>query len=443
MKIFGRQDLLPLAGLAAAILILFSAPLSRVLSYARQVEEKYGLSLVPALVLLAVIFAWHEVRKRHRAHTELRVGEARREDAERRAEEVERLIAFGQALGRSGDFESIRVSIAQHLPLLAGSERVWVLVREGTQWEALAGDTRGSDEVLKWGDLAEQLLAGQTADGDGNRAIGFPLMVGSSAIGVLGVRTPDGSLPEERRRAVEASTPLLALAIRHAQLSREVRENSVRDALTGLWARFDPAELASEEGFRAQPQRVWDWYAERREGVRRAEPNAGHHALAGYARLWPGTLVLVTQNVDDLHQRAGNADAIRLHGDILADRWLQPCPRRPGCRPVDASPGRPPHCGECDNLVRPGVVWFGEELPPQALEAARQAAEACALMLVIGTSGAVWPAAGLVGLARRRGAQVLIVNPAASEIDDEAHLVLRGTAARMLPPLLDDTALGP
>jgi len=252
MKIFGRQDLLPLAGLAAAILILFSAPLSRVLSYARQVEEKYGLSLVPALVLLAVIFAWHEVRKRHRAHTELRVGEARREDAERRAEEVERLIAFGQALGRSGDFESIRVSIAQHLPLLAGSERVWVLVREGTQWEALAGDTRGSDEVLKWGDLAEQLLAGQTADGDGNRAIGFPLMVGSSAIGVLGVRTPDGSLPEERRRAVEASTPLLALAIRHAQLSREVRENSVRDALTGCFTRGHAMEVIDAELRRAR-----------------------------------------------------------------------------------------------------------------------------------------------------------------------------------------------
>ena len=252
MKIFGRQDLLPLAGLAAAILILFSAPLSRVLSYARQVEEQSGLALVPALVLLAVIFAFHETRKRHRAHTDASVGEARRQEGEQRAEEVERIIAFGQALGRSGDFESIRVSIAQHLPLLVGSERVWVLVREGTQWEALAGDTRGSDEVLKWGDLAEQLLAGQTADGDGNRAIGFPLMVGSSAIGVLGVRTADGSLPEERRRAVEACTPLLALAIRHAQLQREVRENSVRDALTGCFTRGHAMEVIDAELRRAR-----------------------------------------------------------------------------------------------------------------------------------------------------------------------------------------------
>jgi diguanylate cyclase (GGDEF)-like protein len=252
MKIFGRQDLLPLAGLAAAILILFSAPLSRVLSYARRVEEDSGLSLVPAVVLLAVIFAYHQIRKRHFAHTEASVVEAQRQESERRAEEVERLIAFGQALGRSGDFESIRVSIAQHLPLLAGSERVWVLIREGTQWEALAGDTRGSDEVLKWGDLAEQLLAGQTADGEGNRAIGFPLMAGSSAIGVLGVRTADGSLSEQRRRAIEACTPLLALAIRQAQLQREVRENNVRDALTGCFTRGHAMEVIDAELRRAR-----------------------------------------------------------------------------------------------------------------------------------------------------------------------------------------------
>ncbi len=223
-----------------------------------------------------------------------------------------------------------------------------------------------------------------------------------------------------------------------AGMSAESGIPTFRDALTGLWSRFDPAELASEEGFRAHPQRVWDWYAERRQGARAAEPNAGHHALARFARRWPGTLALVTQNVDDLHQRAGNVDAVRLHGDILADRWLQPCPRRRGCSPDAAVPGRPPLCGECGNPLRPGVVWFGEELPPAALEAARQAAETCAVMLAVGTSGAVWPAAGLVGLARRRGAQVLIVNPAASEIDDEAHLVLRGTAARTLPPLLLD-----
>ena len=223
-----------------------------------------------------------------------------------------------------------------------------------------------------------------------------------------------------------------------AGMSAESGIPTFRDALTGLWARFDPAELASEDGFRAHPQRVWDWYAERRDAVRRAEPNAGHHALASFARRWPGSLVLVTQNVDDLHQRAGHPDAVRLHGDILADRWLRPCPKGIDCSTAEALPGRPPGCTVCGNLVRPGVVWFGEDLPAAALAAARRAAEICSVMLVVGTSGAVWPAAGLAARARQRGAQVIIVNPAPSEIDEQAHQVLRGTAATVLPLLLDD-----
>jgi NAD-dependent deacetylase len=221
-----------------------------------------------------------------------------------------------------------------------------------------------------------------------------------------------------------------------AGMSAESGIATFRDAMSGLWSRFDPAQLASEEGFRGDPQRVWDWYAERRDGVRAAQPNAGHRALGEFAARHPGVLTLITQNVDDLHQRAGNVDALRLHGDILEDRWLERCDRRCG-RPASAAlPGRPPHCADCGNLVRPGVVWFGEELPEPALEAAERAASACALLLVVGTSGAVWPAAGLAGRARRAGARVVILNPHASEIDAEAHVVLRGTAAQVLPKLL-------
>lgn len=223
-----------------------------------------------------------------------------------------------------------------------------------------------------------------------------------------------------------------------AGMSAESGIPTFRDAMSGLWSRFDPAELASEPGFRADPARVWDWYAERREGVRRAEPNAGHQALAAFARRRPGVLTLVTQNVDDLHQRAGNVDTIRLHGDILADRWLERCAAHPACDPLGASPGRPPRCDRCGNLVRPGVVWFGEYLPEGALAAAERAASECDLMLVVGTSGAVWPAAGLAGRARSRGAFVAIVNPLESEIDAEADVVLRGTAATLLPRLLLD-----
>jgi NAD-dependent deacetylase len=171
--------------------------------------------------------------------------------------------------------------------------------------------------------------------------------------------------------------------------------------------------------------------------VRRVQPNAGHVALGEFARRHPGRLRVITQNVDDLHQRAGNTDAIRLHGDILQDRWLQACTHRPACPIEQAVPGTPPHCPTCGNLLRPGVVWFGEMLPPEALAAAEDVARRCEAMLVIGTSGAVWPAAGLAGLARAAGAFVAIVNPEESEIDDDAHVVLRGSAAHVVPRLFD------
>ena len=155
-----------------------------------------------------------------------------------------------------------------------------------------------------------------------------------------------------------------------AGMSAESGIPTFRDALTGLWSHFDPAQLASEEGFRADPQFVWDWYAERRAGVLAAQPNAGHRALAAFARRRPGVLTIVTQNVDDLHQRAGNVDAIRLHGAILEDCWLEPCRRNARCDVRSAAPGRPPRCAECGNLARPAVVWFGELLPMGAIEAA-------------------------------------------------------------------------
>lgn len=221
-----------------------------------------------------------------------------------------------------------------------------------------------------------------------------------------------------------------------AGMSAESGIPTFRDALSGVWSRFDPEQLASEHGYRADPALVWDWYAERRDGVRAARPNAGHRALADFARRRPGVLTVITQNVDDLHQRAGNADAIRLHGDILADRWLDPCPGARACDVSRAAPGRPPRCADCGHLVRPAVVWFGEMLPEGALDAAERAARGCDVMLVVGTSGVVWPAAGLASTARRAGAQVAIVNPHASDIDGDAHVVLRGTAAGVLPSLL-------
>ena len=229
-------------------------------------------------------------------------------------------------------------------------------------------------------------------------------------------------------------------ALTGAGMSAESGVPTFRDAQTGLWARFKPEELATEQAFRADPGRVWDWYASRRAMMQDVAPNAGHHAIAAFQRRYPGRLTLITQNVDGLHQKAGSTAALALHGNIFEDIWLDPCPGARGrsgvCEVSAAEPGRPPHCAECGNRLRPGVVWFGEMLPAGALAAAEMAAQDCELMLVIGTSGGVYPAAGLAHTARQAGARVVVINPEPSELDGIAHALLRGTAASVLPKLL-------
>ncbi|HWP13833.1 MAG TPA: NAD-dependent deacylase [Ramlibacter sp.] len=218
-----------------------------------------------------------------------------------------------------------------------------------------------------------------------------------------------------------------------AGMSAESGVPTFRDAQTGLWAQFDPEQLATEEAFRANPSRVWDWYAFRRELIAKVEPNAGHRALAAFAQRHRGRLTLITQNVDGLHQRAGSPDVLALHGNILEDKWLDT--PKACCNADAAAAGSPPFCDRCGNLLRPDVVWFGEMLPLRALAAAERAAAACDLMLVVGTSGVVYPAAGL---ARMVAGKVVIVNPEPTELDDAADAVLRGKAAQMLPQLLED-----
>jgi NAD-dependent deacetylase len=231
-------------------------------------------------------------------------------------------------------------------------------------------------------------------------------------------------------------------ALTGAGMSAESGVPTFRDAQTGLWARFNPEELATEAAFRANPQRVWDWYASRREMMKHVAPNAGHQAIAAFQRRHPGRLTLITQNVDGLHQKAGSTEALALHGNIFEDIWLDPCAGARGragiCAVAMAEAGRPPHCADCGNLLRPGVVWFGEMLPAGALADAEQAADHCDLMLVIGTSGAVYPAAGLAHTARQGGARVVVINPEPSELDGVAHALLRGKAAELLPALLND-----
>lgn len=221
-----------------------------------------------------------------------------------------------------------------------------------------------------------------------------------------------------------------------AGMSAESGVPTFRDAQTGLWAQFNSQDLATELAFRAHPQRVWDWYQFRRDAIARVQPNAGHLALALFAQRHPGRLSLITQNVDGVHQRAGSEDAIALHGSIAQDRWLDE--PRPCCSETTLEDGHPPCCPVCGNLRRPAVVWFGEHLPQAALDAAEAAVQRCDLMLVVGTSGVVYPAAGLVLGAHQRGARVVIVNPEPTDLDPVADAVIHERAAQCLPSLLED-----
>ena len=218
-----------------------------------------------------------------------------------------------------------------------------------------------------------------------------------------------------------------------AGMSAESGVPTFRDAQTGLWANFRPEELATEEAFRAQPGLVWDWYRMRRDAVSRVQPNPGHLAVAAFQHRHPGRLTVVTQNVDGLHQRAGSPGVLTLHGNIAEDKWMER--PRACCDASRLQDARPPRCPTCGNLRRPAVVWFGEMLPAAELAAAEAASAACDVMLVVGTSGVVYPAAGL---ARSTRGKVAVLNPEPSALDDAADAVLRGTAAASLPLVLRD-----
>jgi NAD-dependent deacetylase len=225
-----------------------------------------------------------------------------------------------------------------------------------------------------------------------------------------------------------------------AGVSAESGIPTFRDALTGLWERFDVAALASEEGFRRDPELVWGWYEWRRMSVMRAQPNAAHRAIAAVATKVP-KLTLVTQNVDDLHERAGSAGALHLHGSLFAPRCLacgSPASLPSGI-PEEPEGGRrvaPPRCSHCGGRVRPGVVWFGETLPEAVLQQACDAARSCDVLLSVGTSSLVYPAAQIPIDAHRAGAKVVQVNPNPTDLDGIADFNVRGTAATVLPALL-------
>lgn len=214
-----------------------------------------------------------------------------------------------------------------------------------------------------------------------------------------------------------------------------------RDALSGLWDKFDPAHLATPEAFRTDPSLSWGWYEWRRLKVIQAQPNGAHLAIAELAKHVP-KLTVVTQNVDDLHERAGNQDVIHLHGSLHSPRCID-CGRAHTLPlPSDALPEggcriEPPRCTVCNEYVRPGVVWFGEMLPEGSWSVGLAAAERCDVFLSIGTSGIVYPAAELPLRALGQGATVVHVNPVRFDVSSQEHF-LEGPASVMMQTLLHE-----
>jgi NAD-dependent deacetylase len=201
----------------------------------------------------------------------------------------------------------------------------------------------------------------------------------------------------------------------------------------GLWRNYSPERLATAEAFASDPRLVWEWYDWLRGLMRAAQPNPGHLALTKLQQRNPRRFTLVTQNMDGLHEKAGSRDVVKLHGDIWQLRCVT-CGREGRNEQVPMK-HLPPLC-RCGGTLRPAIVWFGEMLPEDEWTRAVDAARWANVFMVVGTSALVYPAAGLVRMARESGAHVVIVNPGPTPADGLAKWILRGPAGEILPRLL-------
>lgn len=233
------------------------------------------------------------------------------------------------------------------------------------------------------------------------------------------------------------STARHVAVVTGAGISAESGIRTFRDTMEGLWKEFDPQKLATQEAFDADPELVTRWYDWRRLGCLGAEPNAGHRALAELERRQRdrgAAFVLLTQNVDGLHQRAGSQRVVEVHGSIHAWRCTKTGREaRPGPEAFTAFPPPSPWGG----LLRPGVVWFGESLPLAALREADHAIGHADVFLSVGTSAVVYPAAGFIEAAAGNGALTVEVNKDPTPISRRVDFSMRGSAGEILPRILD------
>ncbi len=224
-----------------------------------------------------------------------------------------------------------------------------------------------------------------------------------------------------------------------AGISAESGVPTFRDDKNGLWARFDPYELSSTQGWQDHPERVWAWYLWRHHLVQRVDPNDGHRTVAEWEKITGiEDVTVITQNVDNLHERAGSSAVHHLHGSLFEFRCDKCDSAYTGELPEMLEPeleAEPPQC-TCGGLIRPDIVWFGEQLPERPWQASVDAVQRADLLIVVGTSGIVYPAAGLPEMALAQGTVVVEVNPEETPLSSSATLAVRQSASDALPHLL-------
>jgi NAD-dependent deacetylase len=248
-----------------------------------------------------------------------------------------------------------------------------------------------------------------------------------------------------------------------AGMSAESGIPTFRDRFDGLWAKYDPMDVATPHAFKRDPQFVWDWHVYLGDAVRAAKPNAGHNAVAQLQNHVQHVTV-ITQNIDNLHQTAGSRDVVELHGNLLrlkafvdVDELFQseagpiicracdgyavndeydPYASKDDLEEITLQAGPVPRCPACGTLLRPDVVWFGEPLEPDVLDSAFRAVDTCDVLFCIGSSLEVEPAAGMPWRALRRGAIVIEINPESTLLSAQAHATFNTGAAMTMPKLL-------
>lgn len=239
-------------------------------------------------------------------------------------------------------------------------------------------------------------------------------------------------LPDPVRERVQSADRVVVFS--GAGVSRESGLDTFRGS-GGLWETMRPEELATPEAFQADPSKVWRWYAWRYRRASEAAPNPAHYAIARMETIFP-SMTCVTQNVDGLHQRAGSQNLLELHGTITR-AFCNRCGESRDMGDALAESAEEPLVCSCGGKFRPAVVWFGESLPEDVLVRAYEEATFCDLFISVGTSGTVYPAAGLIELAHQAGACLLEVNPEPTPFSRLMDLRLSAPAGEALPALVD------